>query len=840
MKKNFLFEVMSRIDDKYIEEAIYHGRFRKKSLNARKLLLIAACVTLMAAAVIAVPLMMRGDDRPSVEPYDFSSPEFEDFELDGTTLIAYNGGETESLVIPEGIESIADYAFLENENASKIKVISLSSTVKSLGNNALAGCGELKELVVSDNGAFVKRNELLMTADGETVIQYIGDTERTSFLVPEGVKYISAHAFQSCNFKHVVFPEGLLYIGYNAFAGVPLEEINLPESLIELADGAFSSCIYALDGSFSENLKFTETSFNIVPFYLTKLAGQPCPSEDIARKSVSISEAFGKSNSENITKQFADVLEYYRTGTIPEGTFCYGGIYEGQPQPEGAEIPDIDSLDFASLKLAERDWDSQTNVDVIIPCEGGYDMLIGYRIYDRWECLYWKDVRWRVEAISFIPTDAAGSADLAVGEWFIEYETDGAKYNALTFTNASGVSVYEFRFPSEMKYTLKLSPDGSSFIVEYMSGGKYSFFVEDLSGKLYETWWSYEAPCVPYFSKLDGAYIGGSAEWNTDPETMEEFPVRAKNENGEFLMNYSTGVILRDDAYIYYDIKYTGGLWGEEQKIYDGSDKYSSFIGNICWVGEADINGELIKDEYVTSVPYGVIYKPPHTWNMGMYDMERGDYTLRIALIGRVIKVPENFVMTLEHNFSGIADVVNPATFRRVEGDGVYIKEWVVSEKTDIIDNYARKAYFVEIRTTGDYIIPFRFYSYNDTDSADYFDRVIVPVIESVRLCESVKIEEIKAEKRSDGQYMTVGFTDGGKSFSGTLSLDGIADISSYTDEDSISHDISSTGGFIGVYNYFVCKFDGEYYFHCESYQNMDYTSLFCFKLSDNTFIPID
>ncbi|MBQ8207452.1 MAG: leucine-rich repeat domain-containing protein [Clostridia bacterium] len=832
MKKNYLYEMMSGIDEKYIEEAMDLGHFRKnKSFNARRIVLVAACVAIMAAACIAVPLMMRNNvDVPDIPPYDFTSPEFKDFEIEGTTLVSYKGEIVDELVIPEGIEAIADYAFLDNTNSSKIKTISLSSTVKSLGANALAGCNELKELKVGDNSEFVERGDLLMTANGETIIQYIGDTEITSYSIPEGVKYIAAHAFQMTEIEHCTFPEGLLYIGYNAFAGLPLSEIHLPSSMIELANGAFGSCCWAFEGSYPEDMVFTESSFDMVPFYLTKLAGKPCPSEDIGKGNVTISEAFKMSNAENITEQFADVLEYYATGIVPADTFCYGGIHEGQALPEGAILPDIDSLDFASLQLIERDWNSKTNVDVVIPCEGGYDMLIGYRLYDRWDRLYWKDVRWRVEAISFIPNDAAGSADLAIGDWFIEYEMNGEQYSAITFTNSSGVSVYEHRFPSEAEYRYQISPDGQSFIVEYLSMGVWSFFIEDLTGELYHTWWSYEAPCVPYYIKADGKYLAHTAEWNTDPETMEEFPIRAQNEHGEFLMNYHTGEILRDDMYIYYDLVYTskGIKWNEEQTVYDGSDKYDIFAGFIGYICEGDINGELLAEEYSYKTQ-GLLYKAPHTWDMGAFDTERGENNWRAEFIGRLIKVPEDFEMTLANHFTAVPDAVDATTFKLYKGDGVYIKEWTVAEAVDIVVSEARRSIFVEIRTMDDYIIPIIFYSYSDGDSADYFDRVIVPIVESVRLCEGVKITELKAEKKNDGQFMTVAFEDGEQTLSGVLSLDGIVDMNSYTDEDIAVYDPSAEPypQFMGLYNYMIMRFEGDYYFTFEGVFVNKYTFIF-------------
>ncbi len=836
MKNTELFRLMSFVDEKYITEAADMSRFKKKRFGIKGVLLIAATATLLAAALV-LPFMMRdvGEKLPS---YDFSAPEYESFELDGTTLVSYKGEAVDTLVIPEGIEKIAHHAFLSSENASKIKVISLSSTVKDVDYDAFAGCFSLESLEFSENSDFIERDGLILSANGETVFKYT-DTESKSFTIPDGVKYIAAHAFQMSHLEEVVFPEGLLYIGFNAFAGLPLKAIDLPDSVMELADGAFSGCFRAVDGSFPENMKISETSFNLVPFYQSMLAGAPCPGEDFVRGSVTIEEAFRKSNGENITSQFEDVLEYYSTGIIPEDTFCYGGITEGQEKPEGAIIPSIDSLDFASLELKTNDWNAKSVVDVIIPCEGGYDMLIGYRLYEILECLYWNEVRWRVSVITFIPNDAEGSADSTMGEWFIEFGKEGEAYKTITFTNKEGVSIYEHRFPSDVEYRMTLSPDGNSFLIEYMSAGVWNFFIEDLTGKLYNTWWSYDAPCVPYLGKGDGKYIAHSAEWNTDPETMAKYPIRAKNEKGEFLMDYSTGEILRDDMYIYYDIYYVDYelKFESTQRIYDGSDKYVENLRLNYWFAEGDAEGNIVKEEY-SKASYGFIYKTPHTWDMGAFDTERSENNHRAEFVGKIIKIPEEYEkMTYENHFGWTEFKFDEDSLMHYDGDGKYIKKWSVISGREMTGGALRRIYYVEIITPDNYLTQIYFYSWYDGDSDDYFERVLVPVIESVRICEAVKVEGLSAEKTADGQFMTVKFSDGEEEYSGTVDLGGIVDITSYTYEDKIEYDLSKGYyDFLGMYDFGIVKFEGEYYLTFSGV----FVDKFDFKLTDGKFIPLE
>ncbi|MBQ8005532.1 MAG: leucine-rich repeat domain-containing protein, partial [Clostridia bacterium] len=547
MKKSYLYEKISEIDERYIVEAMDPPRFgRKKKFSFGKGLTLAAACLALLTAMVALPMMLKDDDDiliPGPDIIDFNTPEYADFEIEGSTIVAYKGEGCESLTIPNGIEAIAEFAFLGNENAKNIKVISIASTVKNIDNNAFAGCSELQQLIVGENSEFTEQNGLLMTKNGETIVKYTNPGDVKSITIPKGVKYISAHAFQGSELSEVIFNEGLLYIGFNAFASLEITEIHLPSTLLELEEGAFSGCIYATEGSYPKGLKIGENAFDIVPFYLSLLAGAPCPHEDILKNNVTIAEAFAKSDSELITAQFNDIFEFYKTGTISGESFCYSAIMGAPELPESTELPGAEDIEFSSLKIVERAWSSQTNADIIIPLVGKYDIIIGYRLYDRFSPMYWSDIKWRVENISFVPKDAAADADIAFGDWYISMignDTDG--YSSISFTNKDGKSYTEERFPSTEKYRFILSPDGERFIVEYSSGG-WNFFIEDLSGKLYNTWWSYDAPCVPYYSKVDGAYLPGTAMWNTSPDTMEQYPIIAENIQGRFLMDFSHELI---------------------------------------------------------------------------------------------------------------------------------------------------------------------------------------------------------------------------------------------------------------------------------------------------------
>ncbi len=822
MKKGSLYEKMANIDEKYIEEAADLSRFRVrgKKRNTRSIILLAATLSLLICALLALPLMKRDD--PTVTPIITS----EDFEIVEKRIIAYTGEGTEEVQIPEGVEEIANYAFLSNEKSKKIKVITLSSTVKSISENSFAGCYELEELIIGDNKNFEKKDDLLLTSDGEMILEYLGDGSEGHYTVPEGVKYIAAHSFQGKPLKTVEFPNSLLYIGYNAFAGCALESINIPENVIELADGAFSWCTSVLELSYSDGTLIGETTFEVVPAYLTILAGEMSPSEEIAR-GISITDAFKKSNGEVITEQIKEILNVYSGGEISDNIFCYGAILEGQALPEGVEVPLFDTFDFASLQTIERNWESQTNIGVRIPCEGGYDMLIGFRLYDRWDKLYWKDVKWRAESITFVPTDVAANADLIIGDWYIEFEIDESTgaYNALTFTSSDGsISVYEYRFPSNRPYNLIPSPDGKGFIVEYWYDAICDFFVEDLSGALYQTWWSFKAPCIPYDTRAYGKYVPGSAEWNTDPETKDIWTVKAENVNGVFLMNYITGDFDKDNLLSFYDILYTGEEPIYDGEIfYDGADKYNT---DIVWVGYIrEIRDWTFIREYYDPSLYNIKFDTPHTW-IGFDDSVRGEkelYAWRIDINGTIHDVGTDFILdTNSFSFDYFPQNFDPLKheINIFEGDGENITAWGYYTEKQVIINSVRNNYYVNVQTASGHLILFTVYSYRDGDAPDYFDRVLVPLIESVRLCPKGTITEMSATNDGEKSVLTINFNDSnGNAVTGKLDLAVVESVSPIAPGETETWNPEEYS-FIGFVNYYICEYNEngktDYYFYFE------------------------
>lgn len=203
----------------------------------------------------------------------------------------------EEVVLPEGMTSIGENAFL---NVSTLKNITFPSTLKTIGSDAFGGCTALKEISLPENlttigdGAFygcealeeIKLPESLTTIGGSAfyncknltnidlpdgiisigssafsrtglisvnwpkalteipVEVFAGCTSLETIAIPETVTRIDTMAFENCtSLKEITIPESVTQIDSAAFFGcTSLEEISIPESVTEIANNAFSSC----------------------------------------------------------------------------------------------------------------------------------------------------------------------------------------------------------------------------------------------------------------------------------------------------------------------------------------------------------------------------------------------------------------------------------------------------------------------------------------------------------------------------------------------------------------------------------------------------------------------
>ena len=188
-----------------------------------------------------------------------------------------------SLVLPDGVTSIGDYAF---DGCCSLRCVVISDGVTRIGNYAFWGCKSLKSLVIPDsvthigNGAFnacsslkslvipasvgniignpfsgwngelkclspyfIYDNKVLFDKDKSKIIAF-RDRSTTSYVIPDSVSCIEFGAFWNCHsLKRLVLPDSVSSIGDWAFWNCrSLTDIVIPDSVNSIGDRVFSGC----------------------------------------------------------------------------------------------------------------------------------------------------------------------------------------------------------------------------------------------------------------------------------------------------------------------------------------------------------------------------------------------------------------------------------------------------------------------------------------------------------------------------------------------------------------------------------------------------------------------
>ena len=196
------------------------------------------------------------------------------FTADGKTLVYYlKTLPGTSYTVPEGVETIAEFAFNSNPN---LTALVLPASLTRLEKSALNGCTNLSDVtftpgdkplvigatafsntglssfavparVVSiDKGAFYGVGLTTLTFEADSKLGYIGEyafysTSLTSLDLPASLRELGDLAFARCqNLTTVVLPEGIVKIGNSLFENCTrLESVTFPSTLTELGNYTF-------------------------------------------------------------------------------------------------------------------------------------------------------------------------------------------------------------------------------------------------------------------------------------------------------------------------------------------------------------------------------------------------------------------------------------------------------------------------------------------------------------------------------------------------------------------------------------------------------------------------
>ena len=161
-------------------------------------------------------------------------------------------GDFTSITFAEGskLESIGTRAFY----TCNITELTLPNTVKSLGSTIFDGCDKLKSVVIPASVTDIQTDTFdeYFDADANDGLGNVTFAEGSIFRLQDGVLYDSENLIRVLDWQeNVVVPEGIKYIGADAFNAYStqtpnnmetLKSITLPESLVSIGKNAFQAC----------------------------------------------------------------------------------------------------------------------------------------------------------------------------------------------------------------------------------------------------------------------------------------------------------------------------------------------------------------------------------------------------------------------------------------------------------------------------------------------------------------------------------------------------------------------------------------------------------------------
>jgi len=145
------------------------------------------------------------------------------------------------LNIPDGVVSVGRRAF---QNCERLYDIRIPSSVKSIGLRAFSGCVMFSNFSVGEeNSEYISEDGVLFNKSKTILIQYPVRKPDTFYMIPFGVKEISAGAFSNSSLSLIRIPPTVTVIGEFAFSEcADITLISIPPSVINIEMYAFTHC----------------------------------------------------------------------------------------------------------------------------------------------------------------------------------------------------------------------------------------------------------------------------------------------------------------------------------------------------------------------------------------------------------------------------------------------------------------------------------------------------------------------------------------------------------------------------------------------------------------------
>ncbi len=156
---------------------------------------------------------------------------------------AFDGKSINSILIPDSIMEIGDYAFY---NCSTMTDVTVGNGLLSVGTDAFALCTGLMSVHITDISKWCAISFENHSANPLSCANdlYIGTEAVRNLVIPVGVESIGNYAFYNCIFiTDLTISNGVVSIGSSAFSYCrSITEITVPESVESIGSSAFSFC----------------------------------------------------------------------------------------------------------------------------------------------------------------------------------------------------------------------------------------------------------------------------------------------------------------------------------------------------------------------------------------------------------------------------------------------------------------------------------------------------------------------------------------------------------------------------------------------------------------------
>ena len=122
-----------------------------------------------------------------------------------------------NITIPDNVEVLENGAFIY---CTGLESVAIGKGVTSIGTSAFSGCWSLKNITISpENKSYSSDNQgVLFNKDKTLLIYYPQGSQKTSYEIPDGTKYIEEFAFSECGkLESITVPVSIETIGASAF-----------------------------------------------------------------------------------------------------------------------------------------------------------------------------------------------------------------------------------------------------------------------------------------------------------------------------------------------------------------------------------------------------------------------------------------------------------------------------------------------------------------------------------------------------------------------------------------------------------------------------------------------